>query len=80
MARKAFNPVAQLAVLNRLIDIGMARLGIKTDQELAVLLGMNRTSLSKRRSGEAKWTWIEVCRLIRLLDLSAEEVVQVMAA
>lgn len=80
MAQKAFNPVKQLAVLNRMIDIGMARQQIKTDLQLAALMGMNRTSLSKRRSGEAKWTWVEICRLIRLLDFSAEEVVQVMAA
>lgn len=79
-ARKAFNPVKQLADLNRLIDINMARLGVKTDLQLAAMLGMNRTSLSKRRTGEAKWTFVELCRLFRVLEFGAEEVVQAMGA
>lgn len=79
-AKKALNPVKQLSVLNRLIDIGMAKQGIKTDLQLAALLGMNRVSLSKRRSGTAKWTWIEVCRVARVLDFSQEDVLQAMAA
>lgn len=79
-AKKAFNPVKQLAVLNQLIDIGMARQGIKTDLQLAAVLGMNRACLSKRRLGTAKWSWIEVCRVARVLEFDAEEVLQAMGA
>ena len=79
-AKKALNPVKQLSVLNRLIDIGMAEQGIKSDLQLAALLGMNHASLSKRRSGATKWSWIEVCRVARVLEFSQDAILRAMAA
>lgn len=77
-AKKALNPVKQLSELNRLIDIGMAKQGIKTDLQLAALLGMNHASLSHRRTGITKWGWIEVCRVARVLEFSQEDVLLAM--
>lgn len=79
-ARKALNPVKQLSVLNRLINIGMAEQEIKSDIQLAALLGMSHASLSKRRTGTTKWSWIEVCRLARVLEFSPDAVLQAMGA
>jgi len=73
-----FNPVKQLETFNRLIDINMAEKGIKTDVQLAAILGLNRNSLSQRRLGHRKWQYEELCRLFRALEFSPEEVARAM--
>ena len=80
LGRRVDNPVRRREDFNRLIDINMARKGVQTMEQLADMLGMNRTSLSKRRSGESRWTYEELCRLFRLLDFPPEEIAAAMGS
>lgn len=78
--RRVENPVKRREAFNRLIDMNMARKGIRTLGELAAMLGMERTALSKRRSGESRWTYEELCRLFSVLDFSAQDIAVAMGA
>ena len=80
LGRRIDNPIKRREAFNRLIDINMARKGVRTMAQLADLLGMDRASLSKRRSGESRWTYEELCRLFRLLEFSPAEIAEAMGS
>lgn len=71
-ARKAFNPVKQQETFNRIVRVAMARLDIKTQGQLAALMGMDRAVLNKRLV-HGGWKYIELCRLFRVLEFTPEE-------
>ena len=63
---------------NRIVAVAMARNGIKNYTQLAVLLGMDASSLNKRISGHTAWRYEELCRLFRVLKIPGEEVARAM--
>ena len=75
---KIFNPVKQWAVFNRCVRAAMAKKDIRTQGDLAALLGMERTAVS-RRLNSGGWSMEETWRLIRLLGIPAEDVAEMMA-
>lgn len=74
---KIFNPVKQWSVFNRCVRAAMARKGLRTQGDLAALLGMERTVVS-RRLNNGGWSMEETWRLIRLLGIPAEDVAVMM--
>lgn len=76
---KIFNPVKQWAVFNRCVRSTMARKDVRTQGELAELMGMERTVVS-RRLNSGGWSMEEAWRLIRLLGIDAKDVAEMMAA
>lgn len=76
---KIFNPVKQWAVFNRTVRTAMAKKDIRTQGDLATLLGMERSVVS-RRLNNGGWSMEETWRLIRLLGIGAEDVAEMMAA
>ena len=78
LGRAVVNPVKQREALNRLIRVAMARKGIRHDAQLATMLAMADSSLSKRMSGDCKWSYEDLCRLFRVLEFSPEETAQAM--
>ena len=77
MKSKVFNPVKQTQTLTRLIRVGMARKDIPTVSALAVMLGMERPALSKRMN-HGGWKDVELWRVFRVLEFTAEEIVTAM--
>lgn len=77
MKKKVFNPVAQTAVLTKCIRVAMARMGIRHDKDLAVMLGLDRAVLSKRLN-HGGWSDVELWRVFRTLEFTAEEIVTAM--
>lgn len=71
------NPVKQRETFNTFVRIGMARKQIRTQEQLAVRLGMDRSVFNKRML-HGRWKYEELCRLFRVLELSGEEVAQMM--
>ena len=76
--RPIVNPIKRREAFNRLIDIAMARKGIKRDGELAAMLGLCPSALSKRRSGKSPWQYDELCRLFVALEFEPLEVAEAM--
>lgn len=76
---KIFNPMKQWATFNRCVRAAMARKDIRTQGDLAELLGMERSVVS-RRLNNGGWSMEETWRLIRLLGIPAEDVAEMMAA
>ncbi|WP_298030223.1 hypothetical protein [uncultured Dysosmobacter sp.] len=79
LGKSVFNPVRQREIFNLYVKIGMLRKGIKTQGQLAARMSMDRSVINKRIN-QGGWKYEELCRLIRLLELSAEEVAQMMGA
>ena len=77
MKKSVFNPVKQTAVLTRCIRKAMANKDIRHDKDLAAMLGMSQPSLSKRLN-YGGWSDVELWRLFRALEFSAEEIVTAM--
>lgn len=77
MKKKAFNPVAQTAVLTKCIRVAMARKGIRRQSELATMLDLAPSVLSKRLN-YGGWSDVELWRVFRVLNFSAEEIVTAM--
>lgn len=78
-ARKAFNPVKQQEILAHTVRVAMARLDIRTQGQLAVMLGMTRVTLNKRLT-HGGWDFVELCRLFRTLEFTEDEIVRAMGA
>ena len=66
------SPKQQRETFNRIIAIAMAYAGVRTQAALGVMLGMSRATLSKRMN-HGGWSYEEVCRLVRVLKLSADD-------
>ena len=77
MKKKPFNPVAQMAVLTRCIRVAMARKGIRQDKDLALMLGLSRSALSKRLN-YGGWSEVELWRVFQVLEFTADEIVTAM--
>lgn len=75
---KTFNPVKQRQVLNMTIRIGMARQGIPTNERLGELIGLSKQQFSARWVGEARWTYPELYKLVQVLRLTGDEIIQIM--
>ena len=67
--REAFNRVVEHAMLDR---------GIRSQTQLATLLGMDRGAVCRRFNGVVDWTYPEICRLISLLQIDAAGVAKMM--
>ena len=76
---KIFNPVKQWEVFNRYVRMAMARKDIRTQSQLAALLGMER-SVVNRRLNSGGWSVEEAWRLIRVLEIGAGDVAVMMAS
>lgn len=70
----------RLDTLNRIIKHRMVDERINTQDQLASYLGLDRSSINKRISGETKWKYDELCNLFSLLHFSPEEIVKAMGA
>ena len=77
MKKKVFNPVAQMSVLTRCIRVAMARKGIRQDKELAAMLGISQSALSKRLN-YGGWSEVELWQVFRILEFTADEIVTAM--
>lgn len=76
---KVFNPVKQWTVFNRCVRTAMARKDVLTHSQLAALMGMERSVVSRRlKSGG--WSVEETWRLIRILGIEAQDVAVMMAS
>lgn len=76
---KIFNPVKQWEIFNRYVRMAMAGKDIRTHSQLAAMMGMDRSVVSKRlRTGG--WSMEEAWRLIRLLEIGRDEVAVMMAS
>ena len=75
--RTIVNPVKQTAILSTCIRVAMARMGIRHDKDLAVMLGLDRSVLSKRLN-HGGWSDVELWRVFRALEFTAEEIVTAM--
>ena len=53
---------------------------LDTQDQLASYLGIDRSSINKRISGETKWKYDELCNLFSLLHFSPEEIAKAMGA
>lgn len=67
--RKAFNLVVEHAMVDR---------GIRSQSQLATLLGMDRAAVCRRFNGVVDWSYPEICRLISLLQIDAAGVAKMM--
>lgn len=76
---KIFNPVKQWAVFNKYVKIAMANNDIETKSQLAVVLGMERTTVC-RKLKHGGWSVEEAWRLIRTLKIPPDEVAVMMAS
>ena len=76
---KIFNPVKQWEIFNRCVRVAMQQQDIRTHAELAALMGMNRSVVSKRLKAGG-WSIEEAWRLIRVLDIAPAEVAVMMAS
>lgn len=76
---KIFNPVKQWEVFNRCVRVAMQQQDVKTHAELAALMGMNRSVVSKRLS-LGGWSMEEAWRLVRLLKIGPETAAVMMAS
>ena len=76
---KVFNPVKQWEIFNRCVRVAMQQQDIKTHAELAALMGMNRSVVSKRLS-LGGWSVEETWRLIRILKIKPETTAVMMAS
>lgn len=77
MKKKPFNPVAQTAVLTRCIRKAMANKDIRHDKDLAAMLGISPTALSKRLN-YGGWSDVELWQVFRILEFTADEIVTAM--
>lgn len=75
---KLFNPVKQWEVFNRCVRVAMQRKDLKTQNQLAAAMGMDRSAVNKRMS-RGGWTVEETWRLSRVLGLAPEEMLAMMA-
>lgn len=76
---KIFNTVKQWEVFNRYVRVAMARKDITTHSQLAAMMGMDRSVVSKRLKAGG-WSIEEAWRLIRVLDIAPAEVAVMMAS
>lgn len=79
-ARPMRRPAQRREVFNRIVQHAMIDRGIRTQSQLAELLGMNRASVNKRFNGSVDWTVPETIRLIEILKILPEDVARMMGA
>lgn len=77
MKKKPFNPVAQTAVLTRCIRRAMVDKDIRHDKDLAAMLGLSQSALSKRLN-HGGWSDVELWQVFRILEFTADEIVTAM--
>lgn len=70
----------RLDILNQIIRHRMIDEKIETQDQLGIYLGLNRSSINKRISGETKWKYDELCNLFSQLHFSPEEIAKAMGA
>lgn len=70
----------RLDIMNQIIRHRMIDEKIETQDQLASYLGLDRSSINKRISGETKWKYDELCNLFSLLHFSPEEIAKAMGA
>ena len=73
-------PAQRRKVFNRVVEHAMVDQGIRSQSQLATLLGMDRAAVSRRFNGVVDWQYTEICRLITLLKIDAAGVVKMMGA
>lgn len=76
---KIFNPVKQWAIFNKYVKLAMVRKDIEKHQQLADLMGMDRSVVSKRLK-YGGWSIEEAWRLIRVLEICPADVAVMMAS
>ena len=76
---KIFNPVKQWEIFNRCVRVAMQENDVKTHSQLAALLGMERSVVSKRLK-VGGWSVEETWRIIRLLKIHPDKVAMMMAS
>ena len=70
----------RLDILNQIIRHRMIDEKIETQDQLGGCLGLDRSSINKRISGETKWKYDELCNLFSRLHFSPEEIAKAMGA
>ena len=70
----------RLDILNQIIKHRMIDERLETQDQLASYLGIDRSSINKRISGETKWKYDELCNLFSLLNFSPEYIAKAMGA
>lgn len=73
-------PAQRRKVFNRVVEHAMVDQGIRSQSQLATLMGMDRAAVSRRFNGVVDWQYTEICRLITLLKIDAAGVVKMMGA
>ena len=71
-------PAQRRKVFNRVVEHAMVDQGIRSQSQLATLLGMDRAAVSRRFNGVVDWQFSEICRLITLLKIDADGVAKMM--
>lgn len=62
----------------RTIEHAMVDSGVKTKTELAGLLGITKQCLYQRMKCPCRFTWSEICKMVQLLRISNDSVLQMM--
>lgn len=73
-------PAQRRKVFNLVVEHAMVDQGIRSQSQLATLMGMDRAAVSRRFNGVVDWQYTEICRLITLLKIDAAGVVKMMGA
>lgn len=71
------NPEVCRKWLNITIRQKMAEQEILYVQDLARMMGMSPTVLSRKLSGDREWRFPELCRLVRVLDMDMDDLCRV---
>ncbi len=71
-------PAQRRKAFNRVVEHAMVDQGIRSQSQLATLMGMDRAAVCRRFNGVVDWQYTEICRLISLLKIDAEGVAKMM--
>ena len=71
-------PAQRRKTFNRGVEHAMVDQGIRSQSQLAILMGMDRAAVCRRFNGVVDWQYTEICRLISLLKIDAEGVAKMM--
>lgn len=71
-------PAQRRETFNRVVEHAMVDRGIRSQSQLATLLGMDRAAVCRRFNGVVDWQFTEICRLITLLKIDAAGVAKMM--
>lgn len=71
-------PAMRREEFNKVVLIAMAELGVRSQRQLADLLGMDRIAVNRRFNGVTDWSFLEIVKLIEVLKIGPENVVRMM--